>query len=175
MGFCWSVLAVFMFTSMALYSALIPDTLGWGTVELEASFGLLNLCFVLVAMNCALVINSVFELWDPRAVKAVWDDFTATKWVSARKALYIELTVQLIMYVMMIVDEIDWAVLLIVLAYFYLTARSQTFMIIYLVLVTISILFDAIHAAELPAFNKMTSGESYGATLWLGVFALKPV
>lgn len=48
-------------------------------------------------------------------------------------------------------------------------------MIIYLVLVTISILFDAIHAAELPSFSKMTSGERFGATLWIAIFALKPI
>jgi len=172
---CWAALCIFIFTSMALYSANIPDTLGWGTVELEASFGLLNLCFVLASINAALCVNSLFELWDQRAVTWVWEDFNAAKWVSARKALYLELTLQLLMYVMMIVHEVDWAVLLIVLAYFYLTSRDPTFMALYLVLVTISILFDSIHAAELPSFAKMTSGESYGATLWIGIFALKPL
>jgi len=175
MGSCWMALSVFIFTSMALYSANIPDTLGWGTVELEASFGLLTLCFVLASINCALTINSLFALWDPGAVKWVWADFSAAKWVSARKALYLELTVQLILYVMMVVHAIDWAMLLIVLAYFYLTSKDQTFMALYLVLVTISILFDSIHAAELPSFSKMTSGENYGNTLWLCIFALKPV
>ena len=171
----WVALCIFIFTSMAMYSANIPDTLGWGTVELEASFGLLNLCFVLVAIQCALCVNSVFALWDKLAVQWVWEDFSAAKWTSARKALYLELTLQLIMYVLLIVQEIDWAMLLIVIAYFYLTSREPTFMVIYLVLVSISILFDAIHAAELPSFSKMTSGESYGATLWLGIFALKPL
>ena len=171
----WVALCIFIFTSMAMYSANIPDTLGWGTVELEASFGLLNLCFVLVAIQCALCVNSVFALWDKLAVQWVWEDFSAAKWTSARKALYLELTLQLIMYVLLIVQEIDWAVLLIVIAYFYLTSKEPTFMVIYLVLVSISILFDAIHAAELPSFSKMTSGESYGATLWLGIFALKPL
>ena len=171
----WVALCIFIFTSMAMYSANIPDTLGWGTVELEASFGLLNLCFVLVAIQCALCVNSVFALWDKLAVQWVWEDFSAAKWTSARKALYLELTLQLIMYVLLIVQEIDWAMLLIVIAYFYLTSKEPTFMVIYLVLVSISILFDAIHAAELPSFSKMTSGESYGATLWLGIFALKPL
>jgi len=41
------------------------------------------------------------------------------------------------------------------------------------VLVTISILFDVIHAAELPSMNKLTAGESFGATLWMFIFALK--
>ena len=43
------------------------------------------------------------------------------------------------------------------------------------VLVTISILFDMIKAASLPSFDNMTPGESFGATLWLMIFVLKPV
>ena len=39
---CWGALWIFMFIAMALYAALIPDSVGWGTVRLEASFGLLR-------------------------------------------------------------------------------------------------------------------------------------
>ena len=75
----------------------------------------------------------------------------------------------------MVVSSIDWAGLLIVLAVLYLIENNKTFMSLYLVLVFISILFDSIHAAELPSFDNMTPGESYGAMLWIAVFALKPL
>lgn len=175
MATCWVALWAFLFTSMALYSASIPDTLGWGTVELEASFGLLQLSFVLVSANCALAINSIWELWSPRALAAVWDDFRAARPLSARKALYVGLTTQLVLYVIMVVHEVDWALLLLVLSYFYLLSHNPTFLVLYLVLSTISILFDAIRAAELPAFASMTAGEAFGNSLWIAVFALKPV
>jgi hypothetical protein len=45
----------------------------------------------------------------------------------------------------------------------------------YLVLVTISILFDLIQLASLPSFDNMTAGESFGATLWVVIFLLKPI
>ena len=90
----WVSLWVFLFMSMALYSALIPDTLGWGTVELEASFGLLRLSFVLVSINAALVINSLFQIWDDKTVGGLWADYLETPWLTARKALYLELSLQ---------------------------------------------------------------------------------
>jgi len=172
---CWVALWGFVFSSMATYALLIPDTLGWGAVKLEASFGLLRLCFVLCTINGALVINSLFELWDPSAARDVWQDFASAKLLSARKCLYVLLFIQTICYLLMVVAEVDWSSLLIVIAAVYLTADDQTFMVIYITLVVISILFDIIRAAELPAFDQMTSGEQYGNVLWLTVFALKPV
>ena len=45
----------------------------------------------------------------------------------------------------------------------------------YLVLLMISLLFDLVRAASLPSFEQMTPGESFGATLWLLIFLLKPL
>ena len=74
---------------------MIPDTLGWGTVSIEASFGLLRLCFVLASVQCALVVNSsLFSLWSSKSMLKVWEDFMAIPLVSARKALYVLLAVQ---------------------------------------------------------------------------------
>ena len=39
----------------------------------------------------------------------------------------------------------------------------------------VSILFDVIHFAGLPSFSNMTPGESWGSTLWVFIFALKPI
>jgi hypothetical protein len=57
----WTALWIFTFASMFSYALTIPDSLGWGDVELESSFGLLRVCFVLVSIQCALVANSVFD------------------------------------------------------------------------------------------------------------------
>ena len=75
----------------------------------------------------------------------------------------------------MTVSTVDWSALLIVLAGFYLDAKNTNFMLMYLVLVSISILFDVVQFAGLPAFANMTPGESFGATLWIFIFALKPL
>ena len=47
-------------------------------------------------------------------------------------------------------------------------------MVFYMVLVTISIIFDSITFAELPAFDHMTQGEQYGSTLWITVWRPMP-
>lgn len=170
---CWIALWCFVFSSMATYALLIPDTLGWGTAELEASFGLLRLCFVLCTINGALMVNSLEGFADPAAAKAVWQDFVATKLLSARKLLFLLLFVQMICYLLMVVTTVDWSGLLIVLAALYLIANDKTFMVFYMVLVTISIIFDSITFAEMPAFDHMTQGEQYGSTLWITIFVLK--
>lgn len=70
---------------------------------------------------------------------------------------------------------VDWSGLLIVLAAYYLDAKRWNFLLMYIVLVTISILFDLIHAASLPSFDHMTPGESFGASVWVCIFLLKPM
>ena len=47
--------------------------------------------------------------------------------------------------------------------------------VLYLVLLTVSILFDSIHFASLPAIDKMTPGDAFGAEMWCGIFFLKPL
>ena len=82
---------------------------------------------------------------------------------------------QLTLYLFMTISVVDWSGLLIVLAGYYLDAKRWNFLLMYLVLVTISILFDLIHAASLPSFDNMTPGESFGASLWVVIFLLKPL
>uniref|UniRef100_A0A7S2DK13 Uncharacterized protein n=1 Tax=Haptolina brevifila TaxID=156173 RepID=A0A7S2DK13_9EUKA len=172
---CWAALWLFMFVSMIIYAAMMPDTLGWGSVQLEASFGLLRLSFVLVSIFGAILISHFFDIWKSENVAEVWQEFTEARMMSAKKALYIELMFQLLLYLFLVVDTVDWSALLIVLAAFYLDAKNKNFLLMYLVLVTISLLFDIIHAAELPSFSQMTPGESFGATLWIMIFLMKPI
>lgn len=172
---CWAALWLFMFVSMTVYAAMIPDTLGWGPVDLEASFGLLRLSFVLISLFGAILAANLFNLWNAENVVEAWMEFTEARLLSAKKALYLELMFQLALYLFLIIDEVDWSALLIVLAGFYLDAKNKNFLLMYLVLVTISILFDVIHLAELPSFDNMTPGESFGSTLWIIIFIFKPL
>jgi len=169
----WSALWVFIFSSMVAYATMIPDSLGWGTVELEASFGLLRVCFVLSSLNVAIVANSVFHLWGDDALTSAWKAFLAVPWVSAKKALYIELAIQLTLYFMMVVNEVDWAVLLVVIAFIYIGSGQRSFMIMYVTIIIISILFDTIKLLSLPSLDSMTPGESWGAMTWMCVYVLK--
>ena len=169
----WVALWLFIFGSMVSYATLIPDSLGWGTVELEASFGLLRVCFVLSSLNTALVANSVFHLWGDDVLPKVWKTFMDVPWTTPKKYLYILLALQLMLYFMMVVNDVDWAMLLVVIMWIYLGSGQRSFMIMYLTIIVISILFDTIKLLSLPAFNAMTPGESFGTTVWMAVFVLK--
>lgn len=173
---CWVALWLIIFASMAMYAMSIPDSLGWGTVGLETSFGLLRLCFVLSSFNGALMVNSLYHGEEdlPDDVKFVWRDFSTAKCFSTRKVLYMLLATQLLCYFLMMVIELEWSVLLIVLAAYYLVTNDKTFMVMYVVLIIISILLDSIRAAKMPHPDHMAPGERYGSGLWIAVFALKP-
>ena len=80
-------------------------------------------------------------------------EFVEARLLSAKKALYLELMLQLTLYLFMCISAVDWSGLLIVLAAYYLDAKRWNFLLMYLVLVTISILFDLVHAASLPSFE----------------------
>ena len=158
-----------------MYALMVPDTLGWGLVELDASFGMLRFNFVIISLFGALLVSNLFTLWDPHNVIEAWMEFSEAELFSFKKALYLELMLQLGLYLFMVIATVDWSGLLIVLAAFYLDAKNRNFMLMYLVLVTISILFDIIHAASLPSFDNMTAGDSFGASLWIVIFLLKPL
>ena len=172
---CWGVLWAFMFLAMLVYATMIPDSLGWGLVELDASFGLLRFAFIVVSIFGALLASNLFTLWTSENIVEAWMEFVEARLLSAKKALYLELMLQLTLYLFMSISDVDWSGLLIVLAGYYLDAKRWNFLLMYLVLVTISILFDVIHAASLPSFDHMTPGESFGASLWVVIFLLKPV
>jgi len=172
---CWGILWVFMFFSMTMYASMIPDTLGWGIVELEASFGMLRFCFVVTSLAGTVLVSSFFSLWNAENVVEAYMEFAEAKLFSAKKALYIELILQLMLYMFLVIAEVDWSGLLIILAGFYLDAKNKNFLLMYLVGVTISLLFDVIHAAELPSFSNMTPGQSFGATVWMFIFLMKPL
>ena len=169
----WLSLWVFIFCSMVSYASLIPDSLGWGTVSLEASFGLLRVCFVLSSLNTALVTNSVFKLWGDDVLPKFWKTFMDVPWAAPKKYLYILLALQLALYFMLVVTDVDWAVLLVVIMWIYLGSGQRSFMIMYLTIIIISILFDSIKLLSLPSFDAMTPGESWGASVWMAIFVLK--
>lgn len=172
---CWGLLWALMFCAMTVYALMVPDTLGWGLISLEASFGLLRFSFVSTSIFGAILVSKLYTLWDPHNVTEAWMEFSETKLLSFKKALYLELMLQLGLYLFMVVANVDWSGLLIILAAYYLDAKNRNMMVMYIVLVTISMLFDVIHAASLPSFANMTPGESFGASLWVVIFLLKPL
>lgn len=170
---CWAALWLFMFFAMSFYAAMIPDSLGWGTVTLEASFGVLRFCFLIISISAALLTCGMFNLWHADNVIEAWVEFVQTPLFTAKKALYLELMLQMGLYFLMSISEVDWSALLVIFAGFYLDAKNKNFMLMYIVGVGISILFDVVHAAALPNYDSMTPGQSFGASLFVVIFLLK--
>jgi hypothetical protein len=168
----WAALWLFMFFAMTLYCALIPDSLGWGDVELEGSFGLLRFSFILISISGAVLTSHLYKLWHMYNVIEAWEEFVETPRKSWKFALYIELLVQMILYFFLTIYMIDWAAMLTVVAFNYLDEKKKNYKIMYMVLVSVSILFDLSRLFALP--SEMTSSDRFGNTIWYVILFLKP-
>merc|ERR1711935_489547 len=144
---CWGAYWVFMFFAMTSYAAAVPDDLGWGGTNLESSFGLLRFAFFLVSIFSALLVASFFDLWHTDNVVEAWAEFTQTDLLTAKKALYLLLMFQMALYLLYTIVEVDWSMLLVVIAGYYLDAK--------------------------PNIDTMTPGAAFGAVLYFFIFMLK--
>jgi len=170
---CWAGYWVFMFFAMTSYAAAIPDNLGWGSTNLESSFGLLRFAFFLVSIFAALLVASFFDLWHTDNVVEAWAEFTQTDLFTAKKALYLLLMFQMALYLLYTIIAVDWSMLLVVIAGYYLDAKKRNFMLMYLVIVSVTVLLDVIKIAAMPNLNSMTPGMAFGAVLYFLIFLLK--
>jgi hypothetical protein len=170
---CWGAYWVFMFFAMTSYAAAVPDDLGWGGTNLESSFGLLRFAFFLVSIFSALLVASFFDLWHTDNVVEAWAEFTQTDLLTAKKALYLLLMFQMALYLLYTIVEVDWSMLLVVIAGYYLDAKKRNFMLMYLVIVSVTVLLDVIKIAAMPNIDTMTPGAAFGAVLYFFIFMLK--
>jgi len=104
---CWVGLWAFLFISMVAYAAEVPDGLGVGLISLEASFGVVRLSFLLVSIFGSLLIVSLFDMWRADGFIEAWMEFAETPLCSVKKALYLELMLQMCCYLLMFIDKVQ--------------------------------------------------------------------
>merc|ERR1719424_398647 len=129
--------------------------------------------FFLVSIFSALLVASFFDLWHTDNVVEAWAEFTQTDLLTAKKALYLLLMFQMALYLLYTIVEVDWSMLLVVIAGYYLDAKKRNFMLMYLVIVSVTVLLDVIKIAAMPNLNSMTPGMAFGAVLYFLIFLLK--
>merc|ERR1711935_232095 len=69
---------------------------------------------------------------------------------TAKKALYLLLMFQMALYLLYTIIAVDWSMLLVVIAGYYLDAKKRNFMLMYLVIVSVTVLLDVIKIAAMP-------------------------
>jgi len=169
---CWVGYWAFLFFAMTSFAAVHPASLGWSTNTLQSSFGLLRFAFFMVSIFASLLIASFFELWHTDNVVEAWAEFEQTPWMSAKKLLYMLLMIQAGLYLVYTIEEVDWALLLIIIAGYYLDAKKRNFMLMYLVLVSVTLLLDVLKIATTTGEQK-TPGEAFGSFIFFLIFCLK--
>jgi len=170
---CWAGYWGFLFFAMTSFAAVHPDSLGWGPNTLQSSFGLLRFAFFIVSVFASLLVASFFDLWHTDNVVEAWAEFSQTDLFTAKKALYLLLMVQMTLYLVYTIVEVDWAMLLVIICGYYLDAKKRNFMLMYLVIISVTLLLDVIKIAGMPDMAVMTPGESFGAIIYFFIFLLK--
>ena len=96
----------------------MPDNLGYfgDAIQLEGSYGMMRFSFLLVSIFGSMLVAQLFELWTTENVVEAWTEFLDTPWISAKKALYLELMLQMFLYFFLSIYSVDWAMLLVIFA-----------------------------------------------------------
>lgn len=100
-------------------------------------------------------------------------EFSETPCLSAKKALYIELMLQLACYLAMSVYEVKWEMLSVVICAYYVDAKVKNFVVV-CVLTTASTVFDLITLSCMPQdWQVYTPGHAFTYGLFMVVLILK--
>ena len=173
---CWGAFWAFLFFGMTAYAAGVPDNLGYfgDAIQLEGSYGMMRFSFLLVSIFGSMLVAQLFELWTTENVVEAWTEFLDTPWISAKKALYLELMLQMFLYFFLSIYSVDWAMLLVIFAGFYLDTGNNNFKLMYFVFTGVSILLDITKIAHFPAYTDTLSPMvKFGCGLYIMIFLLK--
>jgi len=169
----WAALWGFLLFAMLSYAYAIPDSLGVGTLSFEFSFGMLRLCFLMVSVLTAMVGVHFAQAYSAENTAEAWTEFVDTPCCSAKKALYLLLLFQLVLYLLLSIYQIRWEGLLIFFCFYYVDAKKENFKLLYIVLTFVTLLLDVIEILKVPAVSLMSKGEAFSWSVFVTIFFSK--
>lgn len=166
---------MFQFLGLVLYAALMPDNLGIGHIRFESSYGFARLSFLLVTLAFVLTGASVNQMWDIDALVEFMKNFQFSPTIV--KLVYFLLGIQMLCFLLMAIEHLEWQALLPIIAGYWLEApkKMANFLIMYVVSTGMSFMFDIVTIATMPEWMTMTQGVAFMTTLFWIVFVLKIV
>mmetsp|Transcript_8570 Transcript_8570/g.29261 ORF Transcript_8570/g.29261 Transcript_8570/m.29261 type:complete len:366 (-) Transcript_8570:153-1250(-) len=168
---CWAATWALLFLGLLTYAAMVPDTLGWGTVDFEASFGLVRLSFLLVTMCTAVIAAKALKLWHEENFMEALGDFLDARGV--RQSLYLLLFGQLALFLLISVNDLYWQGLIPLFGLYYLDTEKTNFLVLYLTVLVMTLLFDMIHFLGLPRFGIMEGKKAFAESIYIVIFMSK--
>lgn len=171
MMLCWFTLWIFFFLGLVSYAGSVPDSLGWGEVQFESSFGLARLSFLLVTVASSLLAAKVWDLWEEERFLEAVGDFKNAR--GTRSAMYWILVIQFFMYLLISIEVVDFSALLCFFALYWLDTDNSNFLLMYCVCTFITVLFDVMKLCGFPSFAVLSGGEGFVDVLYILVFLMK--
>lgn len=168
---CWAVTWGFLFLGLLAYAGSAPDSLGWGTVSYEASFGLARLAFLLVTICTALMAAKLLHLWHEENFGEALGDLLESR--GKRRALYGLLLAQLVLFLLASVSNLEWQALVPLFALYYLDTDKANFLVLYVTMSAMTLLFDTIRLCGLPRWAYMDGKEAFSEAVYVVIFLSK--
>mmetsp|Transcript_28523 Transcript_28523/g.83711 ORF Transcript_28523/g.83711 Transcript_28523/m.83711 type:complete len:394 (+) Transcript_28523:19-1200(+) len=167
----WLLAWALLFAGLASYAYSVPGSLGWGHVSLEASFGVLQLAFIVLTLTGTLLTAKMFAFWDEESLKEAAGDLLDAS--PARKGTYAVLCAQLLLYLLCAVHALEWQALICLFGLYYLDTDRINFLVVFATLTSISLFFDVTRVGAMPPWGQMTGAEGFANSCYVAAAAAK--
>ncbi|KAG8465977.1 hypothetical protein KFE25_005547 [Diacronema lutheri] len=170
---CWTSSWFFLFISLSCFAYAAPSSLGWGAVGLEASFGVLQLAFVIMTVALSALLAQLLSLWDAGSARGLW--VTLLDMDNARKALALALSAQLLLLLGCALKQIEWQALVQLIGLHFVDTGKTDVLLAFFALTSLSLLVDVYRLGAMPAWAAMTGAQAFADGCYLLAALLKPV
>ncbi|KAJ1637688.1 hypothetical protein T492DRAFT_950228 [Pavlovales sp. CCMP2436] len=168
---CWAFSWLCLFLGLLAYAGSAPDTLGWGTVNFEASFGLARLSFLIVTICTAVLTAKLLRLWQEEQFGEALGDFLESRGV--RRGLYLLLFAQLVLFLLVSIANLEWQALIPLFALYYLDTDKANFLVLYVTLSAMTLLFDMMRLTGEPRWAYMDGKDAFAEAVYVVIFFIK--
>lgn len=129
--------------------------------------------FVFVALSSLLLSADLLEWWDEASVLGFLKD--VEQFHGPVKLCYSFLCIQLMCYLLISINRIEWQLLVVIFAIYYLDSAKRNFVLMYLGITLATLLFDILYLIKLPEFESMDWVRSTYEGLYVVTYMLKPI
>jgi len=147
----WSLYWFMILVALTIYAANAPDNFGVGPGNFGHSFEMMRACVFLSSVLAVTLLARALKLWDSGTVTSMIDDVRDAR--SLKLAVYIMLGIQILLYAVVSLAEVQFTGVICFLGLNYLSTKSLQMLWGYVLLTIVSLPMDIVNLATVPWGN----------------------
>jgi len=144
----WSLYWVMILIALTLYAASTPDDFGVSPANFGQSFELMRACVLLTSLLAVTLLARALKLWDSQTVKDMLSDLQDAR--ALKLAVYLMLGVQVFLYLVVALAEVQFGAVICLLGLNYLSTKSLQMLWAYVLLTLVSLPMDIVNLCTVP-------------------------